>query len=543
LRSIKNVTRVPVAALAAALLLAGCQGKVQRPACPAGQVCLEYGNTTEPLTLDPQTATTTTEFAIVGDLIMGLTTDAPDASVQPGAATSWETSPDGLVWTFHLRRDAVWSDGVPVTADDFVYAYRRILDPNTAASYAYLIYIIKNAQAVESHKLPASALGVRAVDKYTLELTLEHPAPHLPELLKHSAFYPVPKHTVEKYGEGWVTPGRYVSNAGYTLVSWKLGDYLRIQKNPRFWDAKNVCVDRVDFYPTTDAVAAERRVKRGELDINNTFQSSRIALVKRPDYLGPYVRTHIQLSTTYLGFNTRDYPALADRRVRQALSEGIDREFIAYKLMRAGQVPAYSFTPPAIASYEPGAHLSFEGKSFAARQDEARALLKAAGFGPGRPLKIVLSSTQTTDALLIIQAIQADWRDIGVEATLQPEEGQIHFADMEARNFQVGIVGWSADFNDPTTFLDLMLSGTGAQNYGDYRSPVYDGLMAQADQEKDLKKRAHIMRQAEQVMLDDATVAPIYFGVSRNLVNPKITGWVDNAEDFHKIRWLCVKPH
>ena len=179
-----KVNRV-LAGLAAVLLLAGCQGKVQRPACPAGQVCLEYGNTTEPLTLDPQKATTTTEFAIVGDLIMGLTTDAPDASVQPGAATSWETSPDGLVWTFHLRPGAVWSDGVPVTADDFVYAYRRILDPNTAASYAYLIYIIKNAQAVESHKLPASALGVRAVDKYTLELTLEHPAPHLPELLKH----------------------------------------------------------------------------------------------------------------------------------------------------------------------------------------------------------------------------------------------------------------------------------------------------------------------------------------------------------------------
>ncbi|MGE5501059.1 MAG: peptide ABC transporter substrate-binding protein, partial [Ignavibacteriales bacterium] len=368
----------------------------------------------------------------------------------------------------------------------------------------------------------------------------------LPELLKHTAFYPVPKHVAEKYGDAWVQPGHYVSNAGYTLVSWHLGDILRIQKNPRFWDAKNVCIDRVDFYPTTDAVAAERRVKRGELDVSTTFQSSRIGLLRRPDYMGPYVRTHMQLSLTYVAFNTRDYPFLADRRVRQALSEAIDREFIAYKLMRAGQQPAYSFTPPAIASYEPGARLPFAGKPLAARQAEARALLNAAGFGPGHPLTIKLNSGNATDTLLISQAIQADWRDIGVETLLTPEEGQINFADMEARNFQAGLTAWSADFNDPTTFLDLLLSGTGAQNFGDYSNPAYDALMARADQEKDLKKRARIMRQAEQLMLDDEIVAPIYFGVSRNLVNPKITGWVDNAEDFHRIRWMCVKqpwPH
>jgi len=539
------VKKALAAVAATVLLLGGCQSKAQRPACPQGQICLEYGNTVDPLTLDPQKATTTTEAAIIGDLVMGLTTDAPDASVQPGAAVSWETSPDGLVWTFHLRPGAVWSDGVPVTADDFVYAYRRILDPQLASSYAYLLYIIKNGQGVNAGKLPPTALGARALDPRTLELTLEHPAPHLPELLKHQSFFPVPKHAVEKYGDSWVSPGKYVSNAGYVLTSWTLGDYVRIQKNPRFWDAKNVCVDRVDFYPTTDAVAAERRVKRGELDINNSFSSSRIGLVKRPEYLGPYVRTHLQLTTTYLGYNTH-YPFLADRRVRQALSEGIDREFITEKLMRAGQQPAYSFVPPGIASYEPGARIPFADKSFAERQAEARALLKAAGYGPAHPLKITLNTTQATDALLLAQAIQADWKAIGIDATLQPEEGQIHFADMEARNFQVGLVGWSADYNDPTTFLELMLSGTGAQNYGDYKSPAYDALMAQANNEKDLKKRAHTMRVAEQLMLDDHTVAPLYFGVSRNLVNPKVTGWVDNSEDFHKIRWLCVKgarPH
>ncbi len=187
-----------IAALTAATLLlsgglAGCQGKVQRPACPAGKVCLEYGNNTEPLTLDPQKSNLIDEFTIIADLIVGMTTDAPDASPVPSMATRWEVSPDGLTWTFHMR-DANWSDGVPVTADDFVYAYRRILAPETASIYAYLVYILRNGQAVNEGKAPPETLGVRALDPHTLQLTLEHPAPYLPELMKHQSFFPVPKH-------------------------------------------------------------------------------------------------------------------------------------------------------------------------------------------------------------------------------------------------------------------------------------------------------------------------------------------------------------
>src|SRR5207244_1640750 len=154
---------------------------------------------------------------IIGDLMMGLTTEAADGSAMPGMATSWETSPDGLTWTFHLRQ-ASWSDGEPVTADDFVYAYRRILEPETAATYAYLVAILKNGQAINAGKLPPQALGARALDPHTLELTLEHPVPYLPELAKHQSFFPVPRHVVERYGEGWTQPGRYVSNGAYRLA-------------------------------------------------------------------------------------------------------------------------------------------------------------------------------------------------------------------------------------------------------------------------------------------------------------------------------------
>ncbi|HEY2359113.1 MAG TPA: peptide ABC transporter substrate-binding protein, partial [Phenylobacterium sp.] len=264
-----------LAVLIAAAAVAGCQDKVHRPACPPGQVCLEYGNNSEPMSLDPQKSNLVDEFAVIADLIVGLTTDAPDGSPTPAMATSWETSKDGLTWTFHLR-DAQWSDGVAVTADDFVYAYRRILDPKTASIYAYLVYLLKNGQAVNEGKAAPETLGVRALDPHTLQLILEHPAPYLPELAKHQSFFPVPKHAIEKYGDAWVQPGHFVGNGPFGLVSWSLGDKIQVAKNPRFWDADKVCVDRINYYPTPDLVSAERRVQRGELDINTNFLTNRL---------------------------------------------------------------------------------------------------------------------------------------------------------------------------------------------------------------------------------------------------------------------------
>ncbi|WP_304219108.1 peptide ABC transporter substrate-binding protein, partial [Phenylobacterium aquaticum] len=311
-----------IAALVATLALAGCQAKVTRSPCPKGQVCVEYGNNAEAASLDPQKANLVDEATIISDLIVGLTTDAPDGSPVPALATGWETSADGLVWTFHLR-DAVWSDGVPVTADDFVYAYRRILDPQTASIYAYLLYILKNGQALNEGKASPDALGVRALDAHTLQLTLEHPAPYLPEIAKHQSFFPVPKHAVEKWGDAWIQPAHFVGDGPYSLVEWRLGDYIRVQKNPRYFDADKVCIDRINYYPTPDAVMAERRVLRGELDVNTMFQSNRIGRMRQtmPDT----VRTGTILATAYLSFNTHDVAAFRDIRVRRALSEAIDR--------------------------------------------------------------------------------------------------------------------------------------------------------------------------------------------------------------------------
>jgi len=529
-----------LALVLSALALAGCTGgKPQRPPCPDGQVCLEYGNNSEPMTLDPQKANLLDEANIISDLIFGLTTEAPDASPVPGIAKSWETSADGLTWTFHLRTDALWSDGVPVTADDFIFAYRRILAPETASIYAYLVYILKNGQAVNEGKARPEALGARALDPYTLELTLEHPAPYLTELTKHQSFFPVPAHVVKKYGDAWIQPEHFVGNGPYRLVSWRLGDKITVTRNPRFYDAANVCVDRINYYPTPDLVAAERRVQRGELDIQTSFQSNRFTHIR--ETMPGFGRVHVSLATAYLSFNTRDVAALKDIRVRRALSESIDREFITKKLLRAGQVPAYSFVPPGTAHYTQGPKLRWADSSLAQRQIEAKALLAQAGYNAENPLKLEIKAASATDTLLLVEAIQADWRAIGVEVRLAQNDSSVAFAAYRNRDFDVGSMSWYADFNDPVTFLGLLKSDTGAQNYGDYKNPAYDALLAQADLEPDEAKRAAILARAEQMMLDDEGTAPLFFVVNRNLINPKITGWVANSANFHRARWLCVK--
>jgi oligopeptide transport system substrate-binding protein len=523
--------------LAAALALAACAPQApQRAECPDGKVCLQIGNGSEPISLDPHKVTGTWEHRILLDNMVGLTMDNALGEAIPGMAERWTTSPDGRVWTFHLR-DAVWSDGVPVTAEDFVFSFRRILKPETASEYASLLYLLKGAMPINQGKAAPETLGVRAVSPRILEVTLEHPAPYLPELAKHQTMMPVPKHMFEKHGDAWSQPQHYVSNGPYRIVDWRLGDYVKAVKNPRFWDADKVCVDEVYYYPTTDAISAERRVKRGELDLNTDIQSNRIAFLRKE--MPGYVQTHTYLGVSYLAFNTH-VPALKDARVRQALSMAIDREFITQKLMRGGQAPAYTFVPPGVANYQAATPPAWASLTYPQRQALARRLLAEAGYGPSNPLVIEIKHRNSADPTLVMPAIQADWKAVGVDARLAQNEVQIAYSSYRARDFQVADAAWIADYNDPMSFLYLMHSTTGAQNYGDYKSPAFDALLARADNEPDAKVRAGFLAQAEQLMLDDATVAPTYFYVNKNLVSPKITGWKANLADHHPTRYLCV---
>ena len=525
------------AILAALALLAGCAAGDGRAPCPAGERCLEAGNGTDPETLDPALSQLVIEQTILQDLLVGLFTFDDAGHAVPGMATAWRTSPDGLVWTFDLR-EARWSDGTPVTAGDFVTAFRRLMDPATASAYAYLFYLIDGAEAVNSGKAQPATLGVRALAPRRLELRLNQPAPYLPRLLTHGLAFPVPTHAVQKWGDGWTRPDRYVSNGPYRLVSWALGDRVVLARNPRFWDDARTCFDRVSYYPTPDPVSAERRVKSGELDIAINFASNRIGYLKGKGGMADYVRVAPWLGIYYLVLNAQR-PEFTDRRVRLALSMAIDRDFMTAKLLRAGQQPLYGFVPPGTAGHVPPRPPLWTSWPFDKRQAVARALLARAGFGPGRPLTMRLKYPNSGDRV-IATAIQADWRAVGVHVSLEPVEGQIFFADMRARDFDVGIANWIADFDDPLTFLGILQGSAGAQNYGDYASPTYDALLAAAGREPDEGRRARLLGRAEALMLAELGVVPLYTNVSRNLVDPRLTGFTDNISNWHPKRFVCV---
>ena len=410
----------------------------------------------------------------------------------------------------------------------------------TGSPYAYMLYLLKNGEAVNGGRLSPTALGARAIDAHTLELTLEHPAPYLPQVLKHTSMYPVPRHAVERWGDAWADPVHYVSNGPYRPAVWKLGDHVSIVRNPRFYEAAGVCLDRIDFFPTNDAISAERRVERGELDVNNSIQSNRVPYLRQPGHMPGFVRIHTYLATTYMIFNGRDVPPLKDVRVRQALSMAIDRDFITGKLLRAGQKPAVTFVPPGTASYPGSPAPAWGGWPLERRQAEARRLLAAAGYGPAHPLSLQIKLLNSSDPMLFSPAIQADWKSVGVRTELIQNEVQIAYDAYRNRDFQVGIAAWVGDYDDPMTFLSLLQSQTGAQNYGDYHNPAYDALLARADQEPDLQRRGAILAQAEQTIIADAAVAPLYFTVNRNLVRPDLSGWVDNLLDIHPSRYLCL---
>ena len=518
--------------------LNACSRQAARPTCPAGQSCLLYGNQSEPETLDPAKATGSWETRIIAQLSEGLTRRGADGRVEPAIARSWTVSPDGLVWTFMLRATA-WSDGVPLTADDFVYGLRRTLAPATASQSAFMLYPIRNGRQVASGTTPVEGLGVEAPAPDTLIIRLEHPWPTLPSWAADRLMRPAPRHAIARLGDDWVKPGQYIGNGPYTLQSWRLGDRIVLRRNPNYW-ATPACFEEVAYYPTTDPVTAERQVRAGELDLNLGVQSNRLRYLRRPDQMPAYVRAAPITAITYLPFNMMDVPALRDVRVRRALSMSIDRAFIAESLLAGGQVPATSFLPKGLEDYTSTAQPYWAAMTFAGRQTEARRLLRAAGYGPQRPLKLVLKHMSGGDLSVVVPAIQADWAAIGVTISLEQNETQVAYAAYENGDFEVGTAAWISF--EALNFLDLLRSSTGGQNYGGYNNPAFDRLLTAAQNEPDDARRRALMGQAEQILLDDAPIAPLYVGSSRNLVSPTLTGWFNNSMDFHPADKLCRAP-
>jgi oligopeptide transport system substrate-binding protein len=501
-----------------------------------GLVVVNHGNGAEPSTLDPHLAQGTWEDSIIGDMLMGLTTESAKGEPLPGAAERWETSADGLTWTFHLR-DHQWSDGQPVTSQDFVYAWRRILNPKTTSPYAYFLYLIKNGEAVNARKMPETALGVTAPDDKTLVVQLEHPAPYLPQYLTHFTTYPVPRHVVEAKGDAWARPGNYVGNGAFTLVEWVPNDHVTLQKNPKFWDAANVKVDRVVFYPSSDYEAALKRFRAGELDMQDRLPFAEIDWLRAN--MPEVIRVAPILSVEYVAANEARKP-FDDVRVREALSLAIDRETITRKIRKLGETPAYGMVPPGIANYPGGVTADFKSMPYPERIKRAQLLLQQAGYGPNKHLKTtVIIRSASTDALRYPAAIQAMWRAIYVDADILQNDASIFYSKIQQGDFDIAIPAWGADFNDPITFLDMLRKGN-SNNYGHFYDPKYDALLDQASKETDLGNRGKLLAQAEAMAVKEQAWAPIYFWVSGAIVRPYVKGWEENPRDQHRTRWISI---
>lgn len=507
-------------------------------------VTLNLHNGGDPRTLDPHQVSGNWEDRPVSDYIEGLMTlDATGAPIL-GQAASYEVSDDGLVYTFTLRDDITWSDGTPVTARDFVVGAQRMQDPAKAADYAYLMHFIENAEAINSGEITDfDELGVKALDDKTVEITLNAPTPYLLAALAHYTAYPVPAHVIDEVGDQWTAMENIVGNGPYTPVEWVPGSFIRSVKNENYYDAANVQIDEVVYHITEDDNAALNRYRAGEFDILSSFPADQYQLLQ-DQYPG---EAHVApfLGVYYYVMNQTD-PALADVRVREALSISINREVIGPDVLGTGELPAYGWVPPGTSNYEGETYMpDWASEDYGARIERAQALMEEAGFGPDNPLNLQLRYNTNENHRRIAVAIGAMWEPLGVNIELFNAEVGPHYDALQAGDFQVGRAGWLMDYDDASNMLDLLKSGVSqgdginwGNNYGRYSNTEYDALLAEAATELDLEARAALMHEAEAIAMDEFGVLPIYYYVSKWVVSPSISGFEDNAVDRHLVRYL-----
>ena len=522
---------------AATALLAACGGGGDTS--QYGEM-LRRGISANPDTLDPHKSSAQWENIIIGDMFNGLFVTSADGRPVPGVAESYEVDDTQTVWAFKLK-ETLWSDGTPLTADDFVFAFQRLQDPATAGQYASLLWLVKNAAALNRGEVAPEDLGIRAIDDYTLEITLEYPAPYLPGLLTHYTTYPVPRHVVEEHGDRWIRPENIVVNGPYKLVDWTVGSSLISVKNENWYGGEDLCFDSVAYFPISDLNAVERMIEAGELDINNGFEGPRKAEIERR--LPGWVRADPSLTVTYWVFNQEVEP-FDDVRVRKALAMALDREFMTENVLTPGFLPAYNFVPPGIDNYVEGEDKPQVGWSDMPRAErllEARALLENAGFGSDNPLEFTYMYRNTGDNMKPPPVAQQNWKQIAdwVRPELLLQDTKVLYARLREGDFEFSDAGWVADFNDPHNFLYLLDSETGQLNYGNFNNPEFDSLLAQSNLELDPERRADILAEAEQIMLDEVPLTPMWFAVNQNLVDPTLTGWEDNVVDIHRSKYLC----
>lgn len=497
---------------------------------------LHVGNGVEPKGADHHVVTGIPESRIITAVMEGLVAEHPseDTTIAPGVAERWEVSADGLVYTFHLRADARWSNGDPVTAEDFRYAYNRLLNPALGAEYAEMLYPLRNAEAFHKGALTDFAqVGVEVVDPRTLRLTLHSPVPYLLQAMRHYTWFPVHRPTIEAFGAWdnrstrWAEAGNHVGNGPFRLREWRVNQVVVVERNPRYWDAANVRLNEIHFYAIENAQSEDTAFHAGQLHITDS-----VPFARRRHYIetrDPAFARRNAFATSYLLFNVQRGP-LADARVRRALAFAIDRETLVDRVTFSG-TPAASFTPP-MPGYAPPEGVYFD-------PDEARALLAEAGFpgGAGFPrLTITITTADTTR--IVAEAVQAMWkRELGIEAGIQNMEWRVYMSTLTRRDYDIGFLSWWGDYVDPHTFLSVMLTGNG-NNRTNWGEPAFDALVNASPAGLDDAARLARLREAEEILLREMPVVPVAHAQRNLLLHPAVEGYHPKLLDQHA--WKAV---
>ncbi|HXI73776.1 MAG TPA: peptide ABC transporter substrate-binding protein [Verrucomicrobiae bacterium] len=518
--------------LLAGLLLSGCA----RHEPPADITII---NAAEPESLDPAIITGQPELRVVQGLFEGLARlDPTTARAIPGMAERWEISPDGLVYTFHLRTNLVWSTGEPITADDVVYSWIRALNPATASDYAGQLYYLKNAENFNTGKIKdPSLVGVRALDPFTVRAELNHPTAFFLDLCAFPTLYIVPRQTIEKYGDHWLMVRPLPSNGPYELVTWRLNDKIRLKKNPRYWDATNTQSEIIDLLPVGSAITSLNLYQSGQADVvwdKNLVPVDLLdVLLKRPDF-----HTFDFLATYFVRLNVTHKP-FDDPRVRRALALAVDKERIVKKITRAGERTTSHLVPDGTANYSPTTGLDYN-------PELAKKLLAEAGYpgGKGFPrFNYVFDAAAGGASQLhenVAIELQQMWRDtLGIEMELRPMEWKTYLGAQAHLDYDTTRSSWVGDYNDPMTFLGMFTSEDGNNRTG-WKNKNYDALIQAANEQPHLAARAKIFQQAETLLVrDEVPVIPLFFYVGINYFDTnKITGLYPNILDIHPLQTI-----
>ena len=500
------------------------------------------GNGVEPQAIDPHITGGVQEHRIIQTLFEGLVTKNPHTlEIEPGVAERWEISEDGRTYTFHLRENARWSNGDPVTAEDFRWSWQRALTPALGNQYNYMYFPIHNAEAFANGRTQDfSDVGVRVLSPYVLQVELRSPTPYFLQTLDHQAMFPVHRATLEAFGDPsnqlsqWARVGNIVSNGAFRLTEWRVNSHLRVEKSETYWDADNVSLNAVVFYPTENIVTEERMFRNGQLHMTNEVPLDKIEeyMNTQPELLqlAPY------LGTYYYMLNT-ERPPLDDVRVRKALAMAIDRELLVDSIIPGVVEPAYALVPPDTLGYFPPKTLDYD-------PEQAQALLAEAGYpeGQGFPAVELMYNTHEEHQKIAV-AIQQMWqRTLGISVQLSNQEWKVYLDTQDNMDYQISRRGWIGDYVDPNTFLDMYITNGGNNRTG-FSDARYDEIMLQeAPQTLDREQRYALYYEAEEILMDAMPLIPVYTYQSKHLKHPSLQGIPVNILNYFNFKYISLEP-